>query len=55
MHHVMLAVIRWEEPCKNMLTELGSDAKILDVWRLSPLLGILSQTGRQQLLMLSVK
>ena len=35
---VRLAIMQWEEKWKAMMSELGGDAKIPDLWRMSALL-----------------
>ena len=40
MNRVKLAILPQEEKWKRMMTEIGGDAKIRDVWRMSELLEI---------------
>ena len=41
---VRLAVMQWEEKWKAMVSELGTDAKIPDLQRMSALLKIVQRT-----------
>ena len=49
---VSLAIMQWEEKWKTMMSELGKDAKIRDLWRMSALLGICPKDVKEQMMMM---
>ena len=48
---VRLAIMQWEEKWKAMTSELGGDAKIPDLRRMSALLEICPKDVKEQMLM----
>ena len=46
---VRLAIMQWEEKWKAMMSELGGDAKIPDLWRMSALLEICPKDVKEQM------
>ena len=46
---VRSAIMQWEEKWKGMMSELGGDAKIPDLWRMSALLDICPQDVKEQM------
>ena len=51
LSQVRLAVMQREEKWKAMMFELGKDAKILHLWRMSALLEICPKNVKEQMLM----
>ena len=45
------AIVQWEEKWKAMMSELGGDAKIPDLWRVSALLQICPKIVKEQMTM----
>ena len=45
------AIMQWEEKWKAMMSELGGDAKIPDLWRTSALLEICPKDVKEQMVM----
>ena len=45
-----LAIMQWEEKWKAMMSELGGDAKIPDLWRMSALLEICPKDVKEEML-----
>ena len=48
---VRFAIMQWEEKWKAMMSELGGDAKIPDLWRMSALLEICPKDVKEQMLL----
>ena len=48
---VKLAIMQWEEKWKVMLSELGKDAKIPNLWRMSALVESCLKDVKEQILM----
>ena len=46
-----LAIMQWEERWKSMMTELGIEAKIPELWKMSALLEICPKEVREQMLL----
>ena len=44
--------MQWEEKWKAMMSELGKDAKIRDLWRMSALLDICPKDVKEQMMMM---
>ena len=51
VRRVGLAIMQWEEKWKAMMSELGGDAKIPDLWRMSALLEICPKDVKEQMMM----
>ena len=51
VRQVRLAIMQWEEKSKVMMSELGKDAKIAELWRMSALFEICPKDVKEQIMM----